>query len=100
VEEIRFDTSRDLNELFEDLRRELGFELPRPTQCSYTPTPWSDKQEIKITTQETKLYDTATKEAWRRRSFSIKLEEGPWQSGEFYRYGQRTEIRYGPNCVF
>jgi hypothetical protein len=82
VEEIIFDTSKDLNQLSEDLRQELGFDLPRPTQCSITPSPWSDKQEIRITTQETELYDTATKEAFRRRSFSIELEGEIWQSGE------------------
>jgi hypothetical protein len=82
VEEIRFDAAGDLNRLFEDLKQELGFELPRPTQCSFTPAPWTCGQDILITTQETKLYDTATKEALKRRSFVIELEDGNWQSGE------------------
>jgi hypothetical protein len=40
VDEIRFDASKDLNHLFEELKQELGFELPRPTQCSFTSRPW------------------------------------------------------------
>jgi hypothetical protein len=82
VEQIRFDTTRDLNQLFEDLRQELGFEVPRPTQCSFTPGPWTSGQEIRITIQESKLYDTATKEAFKRRSLTIELEEGISQTGE------------------
>jgi hypothetical protein len=82
VEEIRFDASRDLNRLLEELRQELGFELPRPTQCSFPPPPWRSGQDIRITTQETKLYDTAKKEAFKGRSFVIELEDGNWQSGE------------------
>jgi hypothetical protein len=50
VERIGFGATKDLNQSFEDLRRELGFELPRPTQCSFTAAPWTDGQEIRITT--------------------------------------------------
>jgi hypothetical protein len=78
VEQIRFDVTEDLNRLFEDLRQELGFDLPRPTQCTFTPGPWSDNQEVQITTQERRNYDTATKEALKRRSFVIELEDGNW----------------------
>jgi hypothetical protein len=56
VDQIRFDATGDLNRFFEDLRQELGFDLPRPTQCTFAPTPWSNNQEIQITTQETIRY--------------------------------------------
>jgi hypothetical protein len=82
VETIGFDATKDLNQLLEDLRQKLGFEPPRPTQCSFTSTPWTDGQEIRITTQVTKLYESATKEPFRRRSSTIELEDGIWQSGE------------------
>jgi hypothetical protein len=82
VEEFRFDTTTDMNKLFADLRQELGFDLPRPTQCTYTPSPWTSGQEVIIATQETGSYGGAKKAAWRRRTFIIELEEGNWQSGE------------------
>jgi hypothetical protein len=82
VEQIRFDASGDPNRLFADLRQELGFDMPRPTQCTYTPQPWKSGQEIIIATQETRIYDGAKKEAWRRRSFIVELDGENWQSGE------------------
>jgi hypothetical protein len=91
VDEISFDPLGALNKLFTDLRQELGFDLPRPTQCTYTPPPWSSGQEVIIATQETRDYDGAKKEPLRRRTFIIELEEGNWQSGEVlspYRAGR------------
>jgi hypothetical protein len=58
------------------LRQELGFDLPRPTQCSFTPQPWTSGQEITIGTQGAK------KEASRLRSFIIELDGENWQSEE------------------
>jgi hypothetical protein len=82
VEQIRFDVAKDLNQLFADLKEEIGFELAKPTRRTFTPGPWEDRQEIRITTQEMKLYGSATKEPFRRRTFSIELENGVWQTGE------------------
>jgi hypothetical protein len=82
VDKIRFDATKDLDTLFIDLEKELCFDLPKPTQCTFTPAPWKEGDEIRITTQEMRLYNTVTKEPFRRRSFSIELEEGIWKSGE------------------
>jgi hypothetical protein len=76
VEQVKFDpVGGNLGGLFDDLKRELGFELPRPTQCSFTPGPWADNQEVIIATQLTRDYSAAKKQALKRRSFTIELEE-------------------------
>jgi hypothetical protein len=82
VEDFIFDQATDPNRFFADLKKELEFDLPRPTQCTYTPPPWASGQEIVIATQETGNFGSAKEAAWRQRTFIIGSEEGNWQSRE------------------
>jgi hypothetical protein len=35
-----------------ELKKEFGFEIPRPTRCTFPDRPWQNGQEVRITTKE------------------------------------------------